>query len=138
MKSGAVPILRYQNAKQAIQWLCDSLGFCVLLEVPSSDVDVVNHARLVLQDNMVMLGSLGREGKIESYFKPPEGVGGVTQCVSLYVNNPRDIYEKAIKAGVEILEELSEFPFGGESFSCRDLESHIWIISSHNPWAQFE
>lgn len=137
MKSGAVPILRYENAKQAIQWLCESLGFQVFLEV-LGDNNTVRHARLVLHDNMIMIASLGREGNIEGYFRSPREFGGVTQCVSLYVENPKEIYQMAVKAGVEIIEELSEFQFGGQTFSCIDLESHIWIIGSHNPWAKSE
>ncbi len=137
MKSGTVPILRYKNAKKAIEWLCESLGFKVFLEVPGEGNNVI-HARLVLEENMIMIGSLGREGKIEKSFKSPEDIGGVTQCAFLYAENPEIIYGLALKSGVGIIEHLSDFQFGGQSFSCRDLESHIWVISSHNPWAEFK
>jgi uncharacterized glyoxalase superfamily protein PhnB len=126
-------MLRYQYAKQAITWLCDAFGFEVFLNVPGKD-DQITHARLTLGTNMIMLASLDREEDVEKLFVSPTTAGGVTQSTSLYVENPDEIYTKAIAAGAAIIDEIDDFQFGGRTFTCQDPESHLWVITSHDPW----
>ena len=87
-KSKTVPILRYQDAKKSIVWLCKTFGFEVFLEVAGKN-EAVEHARLVLGDSMVMIASFGRDGDFENSFVSPVEVGGVTQCTSIYVRIQR-------------------------------------------------
>ena len=77
MNSTTVPVIRYQDAKKAMDWLCRALGFQVFLEVPGDD-DKIEHARLTLGKNMIMLASLGRDGEFEERFKSPSSIKGVT------------------------------------------------------------
>jgi uncharacterized glyoxalase superfamily protein PhnB len=109
------------------------LGFEVFLEVLGEN-EAIEHARLVLGDNMVMIASLGRDGDFENSFISPLKIGGVTQCTLIYVEYPENIYKMVVEAGAEIIDDLEEFQFGGKTFSCKDIESHIWVITSHNPW----
>ncbi len=133
MKSTTVPIIRYQDAKKSIAWLCDTLGFEVFLSVPG-EADRIEHSRLVLGDSMVMIASIGRQGNFEAKFKLPSSVKGITQCTSLTVENPDEIYLKVKQSGVNIIDEIDDLEFGGRSFSCEDTESQVWVISSHDPW----
>ena len=135
-KSKTVPILRYQDAKKSIVWLCKTFGFEVFLEVAGKN-EAVEHARLVLGDSMVMIASFGRDGDFENSFVSPVEVGGVTQCTSIYVEDPENIYKMVIEAGAEIIDKLAEYQFGGRTFSCKDIESNVWIFTSHNPWGKF-
>ena len=59
------PILRYRNARAAIQWLCEAFGFVELFSVPEHGPDV-RHARLGLGENMIMLGSIRPDEGIQS------------------------------------------------------------------------
>ena len=133
MNSTTVPIIRYQDAKKAIDWLCEAFGFEVFLEVPGSE-GKIEHARLILEKNMVMIASLGRDGDYEKRFKAPTDINGVTQGVSIFLENPDEVYAKAIGAGAEIIDELADFHLGGRMFSCADIESHLWVFGSHDPW----
>jgi uncharacterized glyoxalase superfamily protein PhnB len=133
MKSATVPILRYEDARKAIDWLRNVFGFKVFLEVPGKS-GAIEHARLTLGDNMIMVASLGRDGDFENSFLSPSKIGGVTQCTSLYVEDPEIIYKMAVENGAQIIDEIEDFQFGGKTFSCKDIESHIWVITSHNPW----
>jgi len=135
MKSATVPILRYEDVKKSIEWLCNVFGFKVFLEVLGKN-GAIEHARLVLGDNMIMVASLGRDGGFENSFLSPSKIGGVTQCTSLYVEDPEFIYKMAVESGTQIIDEIEDFQFGGKVFSCKDVESHIWVITSHNPWKQ--
>lgn len=133
MKSATIPILRYEDAKKSIMWLCKVFGFEVFLEVPGKN-GAIEHARLTLGDNMIMVASLGRDGDFENNFISPSKIRGVTQCTSLYVEDPEIIYKMVVESGIKIIDEIEEFQFGGKTFSCKDIESHIWVITSHNPW----
>jgi uncharacterized glyoxalase superfamily protein PhnB len=133
MNSTTVPIIRYQHAREAMSWLCDVIGFDVFLEVPGND-NKIEHARLTLGSSMVMLASLGRDGLFESKFKTPQTVKCNTQCTSLFVEDPSVIYNRALAAGANIIQEIESFEFGGETFIFEDIESHIWVITSHDPW----
>ena len=133
MNSTTVPIIRYQSAIKAISWLCDVIGFEVFLTVPGKDNNI-EHARLTLGTSMIMLASLGRNGEFEEKFNTPITVKGITQCTSIFLKDPRVIYDRAVTAGANIIQELESFEFGGETFIFEDLESHIWVITNHDPW----
>jgi uncharacterized glyoxalase superfamily protein PhnB len=131
--SATVPILRYRDAPAAIDWLCRMFGFEVFLQVPG-EAGRIEHARLVLEGNMIMLASIGRQGRFEGLFRLPAAAGGVTQCVSLFVQDPDRIYRAARAEGAAIVDEIEDFRFGGRIFSCMDPESHLWVLGSHDPW----
>lgn len=133
MNSSSVSLLRYRNAAQAIAWLRDAFGFEVFLEVKGED-EQIEHARLILGSSLVMIASIGREGPFEQRFRLPRDVGGVTQGTLLVVADPARIYASAKRAGATIIDELARFELGGSTFSCEDLESHVWVFTSHDPW----
>ncbi len=132
MSSTTIPILRYRDAGAAIDWLCRAFGFQVFLRVDGGPG--VEHARLTLEKNMVMLASIGRKGGLEQRFRTPDTAGGVTQCILMTVTSPDRIYESAVAAGARIIDEIADFEFGGRMFSCEDIESHVWTFSSNDPW----
>jgi uncharacterized glyoxalase superfamily protein PhnB len=133
MNSTTIPILRYRDAEQAITWLCKAFGFEVFLKVPG-DSGRIEHARLTLETNMIMLASIGREGSIESTFKLPEAVGGVTQSTLIFVSRPDQIFATARSAGARMISEIADSPFGGRLFICSDSEFHVWTFSDSDPW----
>ncbi|MFP6823885.1 MAG: VOC family protein, partial [Pseudomonadales bacterium] len=55
MKTRIVPSLRYQDCRQAIDWLCATFGFEEQLIVPNEDGGIT-HAQLVCGMAMIMLG----------------------------------------------------------------------------------
>jgi uncharacterized glyoxalase superfamily protein PhnB len=132
MNSTTVPILRYRNADQAIDWLCNAFGFEIFLKVPSGDR--IEHARLTLETNMVMLASFGRSGDIEGSFRLPTDVGGITQSFLMSVSDPDRIFRSARSAGARMISEIADSPFGGRLFTCADIESHVWTFCNGDPW----
>ncbi|MEC4726398.1 hypothetical protein HWQ46_12645 [Shewanella sp. D64] len=120
MNSTTVPIIRYQNARETMSWLCDVIGFDVFLEISGND-NKIEHARLTLGSSMVMLASLGRDGQFESKFKTPRTVKCITQCTSIFVEDPSVIYNRAVTAGANIVQEIERFEFGGETFIFEEI-----------------
>jgi uncharacterized glyoxalase superfamily protein PhnB len=134
MNSTTVPILRYRDAEKAIDWLCTAFGFAVFLKV-KGESSRIEHARLTLETNMIMLASIGRTG--EDHFVLPRDVGGVTQSTYMFVTNPDGVYKTAVAAGAKITNDISNSEFGGRLFSCEDIDSHVWVFSDSDLWKKF-
>ena len=85
-----------------------------------------------------MLGSV-RDDEWRRFIKPPDEIGGAaTQSIYLVVSDADIVYERAKNAGAEILIPVKDEEYGGRSFSCRDLEGHLWTIGTYDPWRSAE
>ena len=136
IRTPIIPCLSYRNAPAAIEWLCSYFGFAKHLVVPG-DNNIILHAQLTLGTGMIMLGSAGKnEGEYSKLIKQPEDIGGCeTQTVCLVVADADVIYRRVKEGGTEILLDIKDEDYGGRSFTCRDLEGHIWTIGTYDPYA---
>jgi uncharacterized glyoxalase superfamily protein PhnB len=133
MPATIIPSLRYRNASTAIEWLCRVFGLQKNLVVPDES-GVIAHAQLSFGDGMMMLGSV-RDNEWGRFIKPPDEIGGAaTQSIYLVVPDADIVYERAKTAGAEILIPVRDEEYGGRSFSCRDLEGHLWTVGTYDPW----
>jgi len=133
MPATIIPSLRYRNAPAAIEWLGRVFGLKKNLVVPDDSGGIV-HAQLSFGDGMTMLGSV-RDNEWGRFIRQPDEIGGAaTQSVYLVVPDADVIYERAKNAGAEILIPVRNEEYGGRSFSCRDLEGHLWTIGTYDPW----
>ena len=58
MRHALIPCLRYVDAPEAILFLCDAFGFVPhAIHTDEEDQQIVHHAQLLLDGNMVMLSS---------------------------------------------------------------------------------
>ena len=129
-----VPTLRYHDAQKAIDWLCDAFGFERHLVVPGED-GAIDHAQLVCDAGMIMLGT-ARDDEFGQFQKPPQDFGGVgTQSPYLVVPDADAVYERAKKAGAEIVRDIRDEDYGGRGFCCRDPEGYLWNFGTYDPWA---
>jgi len=133
MPATIIPSLRYRNAPAALEWLGRVFGLKKNLVVPD-DSGGIAHAQLSFGDGMTMLGSV-RDNEWGRFIRQPDEIGGAaTQSVYLVVPDADVIYERAKNAGAEILIPVRNEEYGGRSFSCRDLEGHLWTIGTYDPW----
>lgn len=128
-----IPGMRYRNAPEAIEWLCDVFGFEKHLVVPNGD-GTIAHAQLTYGNGMIMLGSV-RDNAYGKNFKQPDEIdGAVTQSAYIVVSDADAIYQRAKEAGAEIVMDVEDADYGGRGFSCRDLEGHLWNFGTYDPW----
>lgn len=133
MKPAIIPTLKYENAADAIEWLCNVFGFEQHLVVPGPG-DTIDHAQLTIDGGMIMLGS-SRDTAFDNLQKSPKAVGGIgTQSPYIIVQDIDAHYARALAAGAEIVLALAEQDYGGKLYSCRDPEGHLWNFGSYNPW----
>ena len=68
------PIIRYQDAPAAIEWLCSAAGFELLFRVPETGHDV-RHAPLTMGQGVAMVGTLRDDDELHT----PARLGGCSQ-----------------------------------------------------------
>jgi uncharacterized glyoxalase superfamily protein PhnB len=130
-----IPVMRYRNAKEAIDWLCEAFGFEKQLVV-SGTGDQIEHAQLAFGNGMVMIGSIGK-GEFDRLMKQPEDVGGCeTQSCYIVVSDADAHYKRARAAGARIEIDIKDEDYGGRGYTCRDLEGHIWNFGTYDPWTE--
>lgn len=128
MSSTLIPVLRYQDAPKAIEWLVEAFG----LErhfVVEGEGGRISHAQLTFGPGMLMLGSLRDDD-------PPTAGAEETPTGFYVVVDDADAHAaRARAAGAEIVTEPYDEDYGGRSYACRDLEGKVWFFGSYDPWA---
>lgn len=122
------PILRYNDARTAIRWLCSAFGFVQVLSVPESG-DYVRHAQLKLGKNLIMIGSVRPNDGIVS----PRGLGSATQMLAVYVEDPDAHFARSQAQGAKILRPPANTDFGFREYHVLDLEGHPWTFGTYHP-----
>lgn len=134
MSVNIIPTLKYNNAMDAIDWLCTAFGFDKHMVV-TGDAGVVEHAQLTLNGGMIMVGSV-RDTAFDRLQKPPSAVGGVvTQSPYVVIEDVDAHYRTAVAAGADIVLEPEDQDYGGRLYVCRDPEGHLWSFGSYDPFA---
>ena len=122
------PILRYNDARGAIRWLCAAFGFVEVFSVPESG-PIVRHAQLKFGTNIIMLGSVRPDDGMTS----PQTLGAATQALCLYVPDLDAHFERARSAGAEITSPPKATDFGSREYHARDVEGHLWTFGTYLP-----
>lgn len=126
MTQTVYPVLRYRDARSAIEWLERAFGAARghVYEEPGG---VVAHAELRFGDDVVMLGSV-REGSDEALAVPP----GHAQLY-VAVDDPDGHHDRAAAAGAEIVRELTDQDYGSRDYSARDPDGNLWSFGTYRP-----
>lgn len=127
------PCLTYRNAPAAIEWLCKTFGFEKHAVYPDDDGGIA-HAELKFGNGMIMLGSVRDSAYGNLLKQPDENEGRVTQSICVVTNDPDEIHRRAIAGGARIVIAIKDEHYGGRSFTCTDLEGHVWTFGSYDPW----
>lgn len=106
-----IPVLRYADVAQAIQWLCDIFGF-------KERWRIENHrAQLEYNGGVVVVAELR------------DDYPGNDHSVMLRVKDARAHYEHARANGAEILQEPIDYFYGERQYSAKDTGGHSWTFS---------
>ncbi|SCX74563.1 VOC family protein [Variovorax sp. EL159] len=133
-----IPCLRYKNAPAAIEFLCKAFGFeRKAVYADESDPSVIHHAELVMNGQMVMLGS-DRPGPVTDKYrwKTAADAGCITMCVCAVIDDPDAHCARARAAGAEILTDPKDNDgYPGRGYDARDPEGNVWSFGSYDPFA---
>jgi uncharacterized glyoxalase superfamily protein PhnB len=128
-----IPALRYRDAKAAIDYLCDVLGFEKHAVYEGADGKVM-HAELSFGNGMVMLGPVAPTEFGENMRQPDEIGMKETQSPYLIVADADAVYQRAKAANFAMLRDIRDEDYGGRGFTCRDPEGHVWSVGTYDPW----
>ena len=119
------PRLAYEDVPAAIDWLTRAFGFGEREDARRDGGDTtlawMEHGGAV-----VMLGISGAHG-----LDSPQGIGGTSVMVNVYVDDVDEHYQRATDAGATIVMELEDTTFGLRRYEELDSEGHHWHIAQH-------
>lgn len=122
--------LYYENASEAIDWLCRAFGFEVRMKI-QSDAGRIEHSELVFGDGLVMVGEADKPEKYPNRRAPSQAAGVNTQNLMVYVDDVEAHFSQARAAGARIVKEPATVDYGEEYWSergyeCVDIGGHHW------------
>jgi uncharacterized glyoxalase superfamily protein PhnB len=139
VRSALIPCLRYADAPAAIDFLCAAFGFeRQAIYADPEDPGIVHHAQLLLDGNMIMLGSARPSETQDLYrWKTPAEAGGITMCVCAVIADPDAHHARALAAGAEIIRPpYDNEGYPGRAYDARDPEGNVWNFGSYDPFAE--
>ena len=129
-----IPSVLYRDANAGIEWLKTALGFTEHVVYRDRE-GRVEHAELLLDNGMLMLGTAGLNQESATWSVQPDECGGkATGGVYLVVKNCTPVWEQALAVGAEVLQTLRTMSYGGQAFTIRDPEGHLWSVGEYDPW----
>ena len=130
-----VTAIRYRDIERAAEWLQAAFGFGRRTGVPDDD----GRAPMVLLtygDHLIMLLPVGGS-ELDTMMRQPDEIGGAaTQSCYLVVADVERHHSHAKASGAAIVSPLKAFDKGGNGYTCRDLEGHLWSFGSYDPWPE--
>ena len=123
------PALRYRDAHAAIDWLEAALGARQGMVSQNSE-GVVMHAELTIAGGVVMLGSnsQGDDGRLTL----PTGGASVYVAVDS-AEQVDELFATATAAGADVLQPVTDQPYGSHEFSVTDPEGNAWSVGTYRP-----
>lgn len=116
------PTFRYRDAKAAIEWLEQALGF-ERGQVHEED-DRIVHAELSYRGAWIMLGTAGEPADGDPFPRGPS-------TTYIAVDEVDSLHDRARDAGAEISMELTDQDYGSRDFAARDPEGNVWSFGTY-------
>ena len=126
-----IPTLRYEDAPAAIDWLCANLGFTERFAV--RDGNLVHHAELEFRGSLIMLGSLGNHPEFPAMDRIAHR--GSTNLTAESAAQVDQLHARAVAAGTEIVQPLTDTDYGSRAFTCVDPEGNYWHVGTYDALA---
>ncbi|MGR3378538.1 VOC family protein [Salipiger abyssi] len=127
-----VPATRYRDCDAALAFLTGALGFAEHAVYRDADGKIM-HVELSQGGGYFMFGPEHRDSPFGRHMRSPAEAGGETTSVYVCVTNVAGHFARAVAAGAEILMPLEEQPYGGQSYSVRDPEGHLFTFGEYHP-----
>ncbi|HEY7091716.1 MAG TPA: VOC family protein [Ktedonobacterales bacterium] len=111
-----IPVLAYDDVRQATEWLCAAFGFEERLRIGA------HRAQLVIGDGAVIVNK--RRDQPDGAALP---MGG--HEIMVRVDDVDSHYERAQAHGARILQSPTNFPYGERQYGVEDPSGHLWTFS---------
>jgi uncharacterized glyoxalase superfamily protein PhnB len=120
------PILHYEDAPAAIDFLVEAFGFTEPFVVPGEKEGTVAHSQLRWPlGGGVMLSSYDPDGN--EFARLPVGVSPVY----VVTDEPDELFARATAAGATVVRGLVDEDYGSRGFTVRDPEGNLWSFGTY-------
>lgn len=119
------PMLAYDNAPAAIDFLCKAFGFEEQMRYPMPNGEI-GHAELALNGHIVMLATAWRGAGMAS----PCELAGVHSQLLWLVADVDAHYQQAKREGAILASEPTDQGHGMRTYRALDPEGHRWMFAS--------
>lgn len=120
-KGQVYPVLMYNDAAAAIDWLVRAFGFTEQA-VHKDDGGTVVHAELRFGGGVIMLGQTD---------KPLSEPAEDEYAVYVAVADADAHHERAAAAGARIVRPLHDQDYGSRDYVARDIEGKVWSFGTY-------
>ncbi len=117
------PYLYYEDAGNALNFLAKAFGFRRSGAQTKGADGKINHAVMKLGPHVVMLG------RPPAGYRNPKRLGQATQSLYVDVKGVEKHFQRAVRAGATIIEELTDTPYGHRRYTATDPEGHEWCFA---------
>jgi uncharacterized glyoxalase superfamily protein PhnB len=121
MTASISPVLHYSDLAKASEFLQEAFGFVEKVAHKGPDGAPV-FVELTLEDCTIGIGGTGEPGS-------PFDLGPT--AVYAAIDDPDAMHARAVKAGAEIVMELTDQDYGSRDFAARDLEGNVWCFGTY-------
>jgi uncharacterized glyoxalase superfamily protein PhnB len=127
-KPAVWPILTYRDARAGIAFLKEAFGFEErALYAREDDDSVIEHSELRWPlGGGVMLGTAGKDDSAFGRRAPGN------DCVYVVCDDPDALFERATRAGADVIRGLVDEDYGSRGFSVRDPEGNLWSFGTYS------
>jgi len=119
------PMLAYDDAPAAIDFLCRAFGFSERSRMTAPD-GTIGHAEVVLGGNVVMLATTWKAGGMAS----PRDLPAMPSQLFCEIDQVDGHFERARNAGAVVIAEPETQPYGFRMYRALDPEGHRWLFAS--------
>ena len=120
------PHLVVQNANKAIDYYKQVLGAQEISRMAGPDGKIM-HAELRIGDSVIMLNDEFPNMGCAS----PQSLKGSAVTIHLYTENVDQMFERAAKAGAEVLMPVMDMFWGDRYGRFKDPFGHFWSVATH-------
>ena len=134
MPQRIVPMIAYEDAAAAVDWLCAVFGFTERGERYVMEDGTVGHAEIELDGNVVMLATPNRD------YESPRTHRATCDAARRWLDNPWVVdgvlvrvdaldahHAHVVTAGASVIRSPEEGP-DGRLYTAEDLEGHRWMF----------
>lgn len=126
-RNAIVPHIYVDGAADAIAFYERAFGARELFRIAHPDGRIL-HAELSIGGSVVMIGD--PDGRL---YGEPRALGGCTAGLHIFLDDNASLLSRAVAAGAEEIQPVTEMFYGASSASLRDPFGHVWVLLS---WKQ--
>ncbi|MDR6943004.1 VOC family protein [Mucilaginibacter pocheonensis] len=113
------------GAAEAIEFYKKAFGAEELFRVAGKNGKIV-HAEIAICSSVIMIGDPGED----SVYGGPRELGGCTAGLHIMVDDNAALLRRAMTAGTEQIQPITDMFYGASSCSVRDPFGHVWVMLS--------